>query len=517
MGGSDTPAYRVGVVVTLVVVSFGLAVPSIWLFASHMQIGALTADWPWLYRTGQAIWAHGLPRYDLWSWTHPRQPWVLYQWLFEALSAPLYTTLGRSASVMAVGLLGIAMYVLVPAWYQRRRGVHPLWSCTIGALVLLPVSTNLGLRPMLASNLALLAQFLVVQKLRSRELPFPWAIAAIALIYAFWANTHLGFTLGLLSLLLFAIGDLAHRLSGHRQTSNGPFTQYLGLMAVALLATGVNPYGWTLYAYITELSLKSQMNAHIHELMPPDPSNPYMIVGAVMLGVFVWLLVRYRRIVDIAEASHVVAFSIMALGSMRFVVWAGLFYVLATPVLFQHAGLELTPASIRRALSRLNSAGAQRACLLAFAAVAVAITTVGAPSTAGSARLARCAALRPALTYFDRHYPPDTRWFSSETAGSCARAYIPGRRVFIDTRFDMYPEPFVMRWFHAYQYRRGWRELFQRWRIETVLLPQGAPLIPVLNAAPDYRLRYRDRDALIYDRRPTSTRATGRPRPQSAD
>ncbi|MES1954316.1 hypothetical protein [Salinisphaera hydrothermalis] len=482
----------------------------VWLFARHMQFGAITADWGWLYRTGQSIWAFGIPHHDLFSWTFPDRPWVLYQWLFEAIAAPIYDALGLQGSVFLVGLLGLACYAWIPALALRRDGVHPMWPLLIGALVLLPVSTNLGLRPMLASNFALLAQYLLLRRLRDGTLNLRFSALCIAAIYALWSNMHLGFTLGLLSLLLFAAGDGWTRFREPEADAEHLRT-YALLFVVAALASGLNPYGWTLYRYIVDLSLETRMNAHIHELMPPRLDNAYMQVGGALLLVFAILAAVFRRVLSAAEILHVVAFAALALSAMRFVIWAGLFYALVAPRVFDHAARRWSPASLRARLAPLATRPGEQAVLGGLMLVGVGVVTLGAPATAGPAHLADCAPLRRSLVYLDTHYPANTHWFSSETAGSCARFYTPDRHVFIDTRFDMYPEAFVLRWFHAYQYRRGWRALFKAWRIRVVLLPRGAPLISTLRHEANWRLVYEDGSAFIF------AADTGPGRARSAD
>lgn len=487
----------------------------VWLLAGHMQSAAITADWGWLYRAGQTIRAHGLPNHDLFSWTFPDRHWVLYQWLFEVIAAPIYNGLGLAASVFSVGLLAIVTYALMPALILRREGVHPIWPMLVGALVLIPVSSNLGLRPMLASNFALLAQYALINRLRAGHASLAGTALATALIYALWSNMHLGFTLGLFSLVLFAVGDLWTRVRGRVSHAFAPHG-YAVLLGVAVLASGLNPYGWTLYAYIVHLSLETRMNAHIHELMPPRLANIDMQIGALLLVVFAGLALIFRRVLSAAELLHVTAFAALAFTAMRFVIWAGLFYALVGPRLFDHAATRLAPAALRRALTPLDAPGARRAMVAVLCLVGIAVVTLGAPATAGSARLAGCAPLRESLLYLDRHYPPGTHWFSSETAGSCARFFTPARRVFIDTRFDMYPEPFVMAWFGAYQHRRHWQRLFERWDINVVLLPRGAPLIEPLQRDPAWRLAHRDAGALVFTRRaPVSD--TGRTALRSAD
>ncbi len=202
-----------------------------------------------------------------------------------------------------------------------------------------------------------------------------------------------------------------------------------------------------------------------------------------------------------------IAFTALAFTAMRFVIWAGLFYTLIAPRLFDHAATQWSPQWLKVQLAPLATRPGRRSLVAGLSLVAAAVIIVGAPATAGPAHLAGCAPLRQSLGYLDRHYPAHTHWFSSETAGSCARFYTPDRRVFIDTRFDMYPEDFVLRWFRAYQYREHWRALFKRWRIRVVLLPRGAPLVDTLRHDRHWRIVHEDGGALVFDSPAGSTPA----------
>ncbi|RJS94003.1 hypothetical protein [Salinisphaera sp. Q1T1-3] len=492
---------RRGLAYTVGLCCAGLAALGFWLFCNHMRQGAITADWPWLYRAGQSLWQHGLPHHDTMSWTFPARPWVVYQWLFEAVAAPVYGLLGATLSVYALCLVGLGMYAVGPAWYLARRGV-PYWlTLAIGGATLIPVSVNLGLRPMLASNLALLAQWVVIERLRAGRLGAWPAAGALALIYAIWANSHLGFTLGLTSLALFFAADLIE----HGRTSRPATctsrrrlcTRYLGLASAAVLATGCNPYGWSLYRYIVDLSLKTEMNAHIHELMPPRLDNGYMIVGLLLIALYLVCLIIQRRRIAWAGVLHVALFTIMTIDALRFVIWAGLFYALAAPPV-------IAAALARMSGGRIAATGPTtrpwRYVWLPGLVGALLITSPGSGATAGPVQMAGCRAMTDGIRYLDHHLPPDAHWFSSEKVGSCTHLVAPKRRVFIDTRFDMYPETFVLAWFRAYQYRDGWQALFERWDIEAALLADNAPLTPVLTDDVHYRRRAVGNHMLLFER-----------------
>lgn len=463
---------------------------SVYLFAAHMWLGAITADWPWLWRTGQWIIGHGgLPATDLYSWTMPQHGWLLYQWLFEVLSAAVYDALGATDSVTALCIASVTLYVLIPSVFNARRGVPLRLGLALASLTLIPVSINLGLRPMLATSLALLLQFLIIDRLRRGTLGLLPAASALALLYALWANMHLGLTLGLASLLLFAAGDVLDRFRGGLETLS--LRHYGALLTASALASLANPYGWHIYSYIIELSLKREMNAHIHELMPPDPGNPYVLAGIALLALFLVQWLRRPRRIGLGEALHVLAFCLAAACSLRFIVWAGLYYALVAPALWRRTCTE--PDS--------HTAGLRRHATITIPYCLIAIIALLLPLRNGPVQQAGCQPLAAGIRYLDQHYPAGTHWFSSETIGSCTRLYAPNRRVFIDTRFDMYPEQFVLAWYRAYQHRVAWQALFKRWHIKVILLANGAPLLPTLAHDPAYHQLWHDRHSHLFERR----------------
>ncbi|WP_348761989.1 hypothetical protein, partial [uncultured Salinisphaera sp.] len=193
-----------------------------WRFCGLMRHGGITNDWPWLYHTGLSIWAHGLPTHDTLSWTFPTRDWALYQWLFEAVAAPLYRMSGATTSVIALCLLGFGLYAAAPAWYLARRGVSPWITLVVGSLVLLPVGVNFSLRPMLATLILISLQWVWLMRLRAGRIGWLTAAAGLALGYALWSNLHLGFTLGLASLALFALADLDQLRQGRPGKRLGP-------------------------------------------------------------------------------------------------------------------------------------------------------------------------------------------------------------------------------------------------------------------------------------------------------
>ncbi|GEM_PF-2364130 len=496
------PAGRGKSLIGPALVGFALAciAAGFWRFCGFMRHGGLTNDWPWLYRTGLDIWQHGLPAHDTLSWTYPERAWTLYQWLFEAMAAPLYAALGAAASVFVLCVFGWVLYAAAPAWVLARRGVHPWLTLAVGSIVLVPVGLNFSLRPMLATLVLLALQWVWLEHWRAGRLRFAVAAGGLALGYALWSNLHLGFTLGLASLAVFAWVDLcAVRGPGVAYRLAARLIAWAGITTIAVAASGLNPYGWRLYGYIWALSHKSAMNAHIHELMPPSVGQPLvqLAIGLIATLLVLCALAAWRRIaLPWVALLHVALFTAMTAQAIRMVVWAGLAYVWATAPLIQAlADSYRHPAAVpaRHGVSRR-----------AFGGLIVLVLLIAGPVSAwswGAVRVADCGDSAHAIRVLDDTLAPGAHWFSSERVGSCTALVAPGRRVFIDTRFDFYPESFVLAWFNAYQHRQGWQRLFQRWHIDHALLADTAPLVRALDRDEHFTRQRIDDRMLLYSRR----------------
>jgi hypothetical protein len=78
----------------------------------------------------------------------------------------------------------------------------------------------------------------------------------------------------------------------------------------------------------------------------------------------------------------------------------------------------------------------------------------------------------------------------------------PEYRVYIDGRADLYGDAFMDDLATIY-YLRGdsWRTPLDRWGIRTVVLPPDAPLTTALEALPDWKTIYADKQAVVLTRK----------------
>jgi len=76
----------------------------------------------------------------------------------------------------------------------------------------------------------------------------------------------------------------------------------------------------------------------------------------------------------------------------------------------------------------------------------------------------------------------------------------PQTRLFIDDRHDFYGESFVKDYLKALGADFGWREVLDKNRITSVLIPPDTPLANVLKETPDWKVAYDDGVAILFAR-----------------
>jgi hypothetical protein len=73
----------------------------------------------------------------------------------------------------------------------------------------------------------------------------------------------------------------------------------------------------------------------------------------------------------------------------------------------------------------------------------------------------------------------------------------PALKVAVDGRADMYGDEFLTQYYRAYTGQAGWKSIFDKMKVDFVLLPCDAPLRQLLVAEHSYREVYRDDDNVV--------------------
>ena len=294
--------------------------------AAFVASGLNSSDTCWLVELGQHITEGGIPKADPFTYTigaagSSGPPYVVYQWLFEAL---LYATCRDFSPngatiiggiIMAVTLLCVSFRACIRA--NAPRG----WTLFATLFASITGAVRSSLRPEVVSVLFISIALYILQEFRieaarissektaaadqeaegvqgnARGLDIDWRrVALLAILAAIWCNMHTGFIYEILLLLIYSAAFLAEDLKAKWSLTRASKT-LLASLGASICATLINPYGPGLWAYLPHLFF-APINRFIIELQPIgadsflDPS----VVLSTLLPVFCFGAIAYRSV-----------------------------------------------------------------------------------------------------------------------------------------------------------------------------------------------------------------------------
>jgi hypothetical protein len=451
-------------------------------------------------RMGEIILAtHQVPRADPLSFTHAGEPWVDYEWGFEATIGELDRAGGLPlvaafcTAIFAATLLGIYR-TLIHCGATLLAGL-----VTIG-VVFLTLNIHFCARPVIFTYLF----FAVVVEVwfrhtqpRGRD----WLLLPV--IFVAWANLHAGWAAALVFLALALVGRLIDRVAGRAQGEDAPLIPWIGLTLLCALVVSFNPWGWTLYRRIFEFSTSYKSFALWDEYARPNFAQPSMSAIAIMFIAGVVILSRIVRRTRIWPAETMVPalfFLYEGLNAQRHVLL--LMEIAAVPVarelsaLFEGRAFPFLRDRLRQFSERQLLA---RGDAWLAVVVAVALTLLFVPSVAGR-HLTVGKTVSSRLVDFLRAHPDRftrplvTTW----NAGPLLWDLRPGFRVSFDDRGDFYGDATVFSFVHLYNGAAGWRDTLEKGGYDSAILDPPLKLNQLLHATPDWHEVYRDEHAVVY-------------------
>lgn len=400
-----------------------------------------------------------IPSTNLFSFTAPNEPWLAHEWLSEVLFALVYRLGEGWLEFFSVVLEMAGFGALAALSFRGRR--HVLLSVLVTLASGLLLIANGSIRPYLFGNLALLATLGLVEGARLRH----FRLALVAL-FAVWANLHGSFAFGLWVLGLRAVLGPA----GEKRRNFGDLLMAMG--AVLLTPHHVHGLLFPLRYLQTSLSGGETFLSNIMEWQRVELTSALGLVLCGVVGGAVATVLASRRA---PTSYHVVLF-------LSFVV-AGFLAVRNVPLIGMACAVALPPHFPRptQALPRSSAWLPLSAWLVAASMVPPrALPTDFLPRHA-------LAALKPS-----------DRVFNSFNWGGAL--IFSGQRPFIDQRNDCYPPQVLRDYLTVHRLDEGWREVLVRWNIDSVLWPSEGRLAEVLAADPEWKERFRDEAAVVFER-----------------
>jgi len=536
--------------------------PLILLFGALRGVRTLLddGDTGWHVRIGDWILAHGqVPRQDMFSFTMLGQPFFAWEWLWDVGAAWLHQRWGL-AGVVFVSLLVIALSVALLYRLIYRRCGNPLVAIVLTGLASAGASIHFLARPHLFTMLLMVVFLSLLERVRDGHTRLLWALPALMIVWTnLHGGFPIGiiivgsYAAGEL-LQAVVTSDRDERRASLR--SAGP---YVATAAGCALASFVNPYGYKLHAHLLEYLKDPYQMRYIQEFHSTDFHSPAAIFLELMLVLGLGAAIWYGRRKHFTEVLLLAGFGHLSLVMVRnmpiYMLAAG--PIVATPLVawlkalaegpvagwiraaagtFVEIGEELVPmerpwrvhlastfvmllllagmespmAGIKfkaeydpanypaKALAALNPAWINSAGLHPDGLRSDGLRPVAFRTGAG-APLQVAAAAEP-LFEPNQLFQPNQRIFTHDEWGDYLIYKLSPRgfKVFVDGRSDFYGGKFGQDYIDVLDVKYNWQQTLDRYGVDTILLPCGAPLSGALKESRRWRVAYDDGMAIVF-------------------
>ncbi|MCL5744474.1 MAG: hypothetical protein M1541_11205 [Acidobacteria bacterium] len=445
-------------------------------------------------KVGETIWqTRTIPGHDLFSYTASGKAYPAHEWLGQLMMYVCYRMGGYVGVMLWLCVLASAVVVGLYVLCALYSGDH--LAGLIGAAVGWCFGTvGFTPRPALLGFLFLVLELLLLELGRTRSRRWLWGLPPL---FALWVNCHGSFYIGLGALGVAVACTLLPWKS--RQIEVPLWTRaarrtLLTAGACSLPALLLNPNGVRALAYPLAVVTKQRIGlAWVQEWAPLTVADPR---GIALLGVFAFLFLMvlvYRMPLRLDELLLLAAGACMALQHMRL---AFAFGVFAGPV-------------VGRTLARLmgpeRETRNRRWVSPALFAASVAIIAIAFPGQAALERQVKQATPQAAVDFIGRA-GLHGRMLNDYNWGNYLIWALPEHKVFIDTRSEFYEWagilPQYLRWMAIGE---DPRRLPDKYGIDFCLLRADAPISRVMALLPEWRLAYRDGEAVVLIRQGTQT------------
>jgi len=427
--------------------------------------------------TGRYILDHGIPHHDSYSFTAPGTKFVAQSWLAELLYGVLDRTFGPFGIRLLGALTGAAITVLAFR-LALRLARERMRAALISVAALSGLYVLWSERPLLLGLLFFMILLWIV------EVPDCWVArrpyVSMPVVFWLWANVHGTFALGFLYLGLHLLGRW---LDGAKPWQDRERTLLIG-GAIAGAATFVNPYGPDLVLFPIHLLQRGDILRHIIEWASPNFHNRMGQALLLWIAVYIVVAARGRNRFSSRDVVVTVPFVALALWALRNVAIAPL---VCLPAVARAIAVDSERAARTKAEERRGPIGVAFAVVLAVIALAVFVRAHAEPDfvTATYPVKAMNAAERDGL--IGRRLLVD-----DGDAAYAELGWAPQQKVFIDDRYDMFPEKVIYDFFDLSSGQHDWAKILVHYDVEVIVWPRREPLTQLIEKSDDWTLIHRD-------------------------
>lgn len=466
-------------------------------------IHLIDPDYFWHLRTGQYLFEHHtLPIGDIFSYTYDGKPWVLHEWLFEIVLYCTHTLLGSLGVKFVVSLMVITTLVIV---YKTANQIlkRPYVAFTLTIIFFIPMMGAVSPRPQVVTMLmfAFFMHALTAFKYTHTTRTL-WLLPPLMVV---WTNAHGGYMIGLVLLLLFVTCEWLMRIARQNHDVAGKLRLKMlsGVTGVTILASLINPYFVRHWVYPFEVMGMKASQGFINEWRSPDfhswPSQVYLLLVLVTMTAAMYRKIR-PDLTELAVTLLFVSAGFVAVRHTSFAIMTLIPFAAKTVTqlsftrLFADERVRRLHSSYQRFAHNDKDIGkmefALNWLLLTVTAVGLIIyyPVLHDTDTKIANRLVPVKA-----TEFIVQAGISGRMFNNyHHGGYLIQSFYPTQKVFIDGRADMYGDKFIQEYIDISSGTTEWKEKFEKYKIDYVVMARETPLIQLLKEQGNYKLVYED-------------------------
>jgi hypothetical protein len=450
---------------------------------------AVDPDLWWHLSTGQWIVNTGhVPHTDPFSFTRAGHAWVSHEWLSEVVFYELWKFGGSAALIIFSAIVTTAGFMLLYLRCPGRRS----WAAALTALGALAAAPSWGVRPqMFTFTLASLLLWLLKRGEEHPKLLF-W----IPPLFLLWLNLHAGFALGPALLIAYSVGLIIETATGDTPWPEARpilLRIFLLVLACAVLVP-INPSGTQLYRYPFDTLRSPAMRSVIGEWFSPDFHlslyRPLLLTWLLLLTTLAWsrLVLKWRVLVPLLLTSFA------ALDAVRHI---PIFVLVAIPVIAAALPAAAAATGVSRSrpfVSRFRPVFNVAVIVLMALLAGVKWVTLTRNQSAREAELFP----RSAVAFLLANSDPQRVFVYYDWGGYAIWKLYPQYRVFVDGRADLYGDDLLRQFETAVLLQAGWKDVLDRWQVETVLVPPSCALAQALMLDPGWRSAYADSQSAVF-------------------
>ncbi len=449
-----------------------------------------TDTW-WHLRTGQWILDnHALPGVDRFSFTRSGAAWYYPAWLSEILMVEVFSIAGLPGlNLLFTVLIVLSCFVI----FLTMQG-DPYLRAAVLVLAAGAAEIFWSARPQIFTFLFSACFFYCLREFLQGRKNLLWILPILMVL---WVNTHAGFFMGFVFLLLAVVHQGLRILSSHDEHSPDQIRKFVwisGIGVACFLTSWINPSGLKILAYPFQTVSVQFLQNYIQEWQVPN-FHYWDAQLFLILLFFTWAVIAFSpKPLDAGD------FFLLAIISYTgFLAGRNTYFLsIIAPALIMDYGQPILESkfpgwSPGKATSRIL--GVVNIAILSAATIGVAAGAVQSITPASLDAAIRRQIPVDAVEFLSKN-PGWGRMFNSYNWGSYLLWNLPSYPVFVDGRTDLYDDEILTQYLTVVNARAGWQNVLQAWDIQVVFLDPSAPILQVL-LTEGWQVRYQDHQSVI--------------------